>query len=69
MPQKRKTVTSYEVKRRYDVKTYKKYGVCLRVDDDADLIRYIDEHKESKGTTEIFRDALAQYINSNPPEH
>lgn len=67
MPKKRKTVTSYEVKRRFDLKTYRKISICLRVDEDAELIRYIDEHKDSIGTTEIFRTALAEYIKS--PEH
>ena len=55
---KRKTVTSYEVKRRYDTKTYKTYGVRLRIEEDADLIQYIDQHKGSEGTTEIFRAGL-----------
>lgn len=67
MPKKRKTVTSYEVKRRYDLKTYKAYGIHLRMDEDAELIRYIDEHKDSMGTTEIFRTALAEYIKE--PSH
>ena len=55
---KRKTFTSYEVKKRYDVKTYKRYNVALRMDEDADLIQYIDQHKGSEGTTEIFRAGL-----------
>ena len=59
---KRKTFTSYEVKRRYEIKTYKQYAIKLRYDDDADLIQYIDQHKDQIGTTEIFRAALEQYI-------
>lgn len=62
MPKKRKTFTSYEVKRRYDLKTYRKYSISLRQDEDADLIQYIDQHKDQIGTTEIFRAALEQYI-------
>lgn len=34
---------------------YKRYQVQLRVDDDADLIAYIDQHKADTGTTELFR--------------
>lgn len=67
MPKKRKTTTSYEVKRRYDLKTYKPYNIRLRYDEDAELIRYIDEHKDQEGTTEIFRTALAEYIKE--PSH
>ena len=61
---KRKTFTSYEVKRRYDLKTYRKYSVSLRQDEDADLIRYIDQHKDQEGTTEIFRTALTEYLKT-----
>lgn len=43
---KRKTVTSYEVKRRYDVKTYKSYAVKLRYDEDSELIAHIEGNKE-----------------------
>lgn len=59
---KRKTVTSYEVKRRYAVKTYKQFTISLRYDEDAELIDYINTHKDEIGTTEIFRSALEQYI-------
>ena len=65
---KRKTFTSYEVKRRYDLKTYRKFSISLRLDEDADLIQYIDQHKDQVGTTEIFRTALEQYI-SKETEH
>lgn len=52
--EKRKTTTSTEVKQRWESKAYKKYLVRLRVDDDADLIEFIENNK-SKGTTELFR--------------
>ena len=49
------------------IKTYKPYNIRLRYDEDAELIRYIDEHKDQEGTTEIFRTALAEYIKE--PSH
>ena len=33
---------------------YKRYQVQFRIDDDADLIAFIEENKEI-GTTELFR--------------
>lgn len=51
----RKTTTSTEVKNRWNAKTYKRYQVQLRKDDDADLIAWIDQNKEQYGTTELFR--------------
>ena len=41
---KRKTHTSSEVKMRYNAKTYRKFLLQLRNDDDADLIEQIDRH-------------------------
>lgn len=54
----RKTVTSTEVKQRWENKAYSKYLVRLRHDTDQDLIDWIDEHKETVGTSAIFRDAV-----------
>jgi hypothetical protein len=34
---------------------YKRYQVQLRYDTDAELISFIDSHKEKHGTTELFR--------------
>ena len=34
---------------------YKRYQVLLRIEDDADLIDWIESHKESVGTTDLFR--------------
>lgn len=42
---------------------YKRYQVQFRVDDDADLISFIDQHKEMYGTTEIFRIAVDKLKN------
>lgn len=52
---KRKTTTSSEVKQRWMKANYKRYQVLLRIDDDANLIQFIDKHKEDIGTTELFR--------------
>ena len=63
----RKTVTSSEVKTRWINANYKRYGVSLRIDADADIIEYLERHKdtEGKGTTEIFRAALNEYIQNH----
>lgn len=34
---------------------YKRYQVQFRVDDDADLIQFVEQYKAERGTTEIFR--------------
>ena len=57
-----KTRTSTEVKQRYKDKSYKRYQIYLRHDDDRELINWIDSHKDSLGTTSIFREALENYI-------
>lgn len=60
----RKTVTSTEVKQRWESKAYAKYNVRLRHDADQDLIDFVEAHKADKGTSNIFRDALEMYVNS-----
>lgn len=64
---KRKTTTSNEVKTRWMSENYKRYGISLRYDTDGDLISYIEANRdnESKGTTDIFRIALREYIKKN----
>lgn len=52
----RKTVTSTEVKQRWEKKAYIRYMVRLRHDTDQDLIDWIDERKDTIGTSAIFRD-------------
>lgn len=54
--------TSTEVKQRWESKAYTKYMVRFRRDTDARLIDYIEKNKDRIGTTNIFRDALEQYI-------
>ncbi len=55
--------TSYEVRRRWDLANLKKYSVSLRKEDDADLIEFIEENKDSIGTTQLFRRALELLID------
>ena len=61
----RKTTTSSEVKQRWISSNYKRYGISLRYDTDKKLIDYLEAHRneDSKGTTDIIRDALTKYIN------
>lgn len=56
--------TSTEVKQRWESKVYRKYLVRLREDTDKQLIDYIESNKDRVGTTNIFRDALETYIES-----
>lgn len=59
MTEKRKTFTSTEVKARYNKKTYKRYSVNLRIEEDADLIELIEkEQSAGASTTEAFRNIL-----------
>ena len=61
---KRKTVTSSEVKARWNAKTYKAYGIHLRKEEDGDLIEYVEQRKANgDGTTDIFREALEELKN------
>lgn len=60
----RKTHTSYEVTKRWQDKTYKRYTTNLRYDSDGDIINFIEENKDKYGTTNIFRDALEMYMKA-----
>lgn len=60
----RKTVTSYEVKKRWQDKNYKRYTTNLRYDTDQEIIDFLEKNKEKYGMTNIFRDALEMYIKS-----
>ena len=42
---------------------YKRYQVQLRIDEDADLIAFIDKNKTKYGTTELFRTAREKLKN------
>ncbi len=54
----RKTTTSSEVKIRWMKANYKRYQVQLRIEDDADLIDFVNQYKDEVGTTELFRRGL-----------
>ena len=61
---KRKTTTSTEVKRRYNEKTYKRYQVYMRLEDDADTIAYIEREKQNGvNTSEIFKAGIEKLRN------
>lgn len=60
----RKTVTSTEVKQRWESKAYAKYNVRLRHDTDQKLIDFVDANKDTLGTSAIFRDALEMYVDA-----
>ena len=47
--------TSSEVKNRWNAKTYNRYQVSLRKEEDAELIAYIDRLRGRIGVTDIFR--------------
>ena len=51
----RKTTTSTEVKNRWNAKTYRRVTVNLRQEEDAEIIRFMDERREKICPTEIFR--------------
>ena len=54
-----KTHTSTEVKQRYNKKTYNRYYIAFRKEDDRKLIEYIEARQAGgAATTEIFREAL-----------
>ena len=62
--------TSTEVKQRWIDKTYKRIMVSLREDSATDkrLLEFLEDYKdELGGTTQIFREALEQYITDNFP--
>ena len=45
--ERRKTVTSYEVKKRHKDKTYKQYSINLRYDTDQELIDHLETNKSN----------------------
>ena len=60
---KRKTHTSNEVKLRYNKKTYKNYNVNFRVNEDAEIIKLIEQEKDNGfSTTEAFRNLLKSLL-------
>ena len=60
-----KTTTSTEVKRRWNEKTYRRYQAYFRYGEDHEIIDFLEDNKETIGTSQIFREALEMYINAN----
>ena len=59
----RKTHTSTEVKSRWNAKTYNRYSVNLRKDEDKRIIDYIEQEKENgKSPTETIKEAISAII-------
>lgn len=61
----RKTTTSSEVKKRWMDANYKTYRVNLRYDTDQTIIDFMARETETRGATEIIREALTAYMNMN----
>lgn len=51
------------MRQRWDKEHLKRYVISLRIEDDAELIEYIEANKNKVGTTELFRSALIHQIN------
>lgn len=56
--------TSSEVKQRWKQRNYKRYEINFRLDNDQEIIDYIEANKERFGTTEIFRAAMEALIKN-----
>jgi hypothetical protein len=54
--------TSTASKNAWNAKTYKRYTLSLRYDDDKDLIDYLEQHRtaDGKGITELIKSALRE---------
>ena len=55
MEQANRKKTSSEVKNRWDAKTYKRYQISLRKDEDAEIIEFVESVKDCILPSEIFR--------------
>ena len=56
--------TSSEVKERWKAKTYRRYSVNLRKDEDKDLIDWIEKNREKYGISDIFRAGVEALMNN-----
>ena len=62
--------TSTEVKQRWESKNYKKITVRFRYDSDELLLQFLKDYKDhAGGTSQIFREALEEYIANNYPHY
>ena len=55
MEQANRKKTSSEVKNGWDAKTYKRYQISLRKDEDAEIIEFVESVKDCILPSEIFR--------------
>ena len=57
--------TSSEIKNRWNAKTYKRYTVNLRKDEDAELIKFVEQEKQKdeKIISRIFRTGAEKLKN------
>lgn len=56
--------TSSEVKERWKAKTYRRYSVNLRKDEDKELIDWIEKNREKYGISDIFRAGVETLMNN-----
>jgi hypothetical protein len=62
MASKKPSYTTYEQRKAWMDKAYKRYNINLRYDTDEDLIDFIEANKDRVGTTQIIREALQMYV-------
>ena len=58
----RKTTTSSMVIQRWKDKTYKRLNVYLRKEDDAEIIKWLDKHKDIR-ITDVFREGARKIMD------
>ena len=58
-----RTTTSTEVKNRWNAKTYNRYTVNLRKEEDAELIKFIEQNRDKYNVTDYFRAGIEQIKN------
>lgn len=58
----RKTTTSTEIKTKWIKANYRTFQAHFRYDTDADIIEYMEQHKDGRGVTDILRAAMRDYM-------
>ena len=58
------TKAQIKASRKYDDKTYKKYQVRLRKNEDKELIEFIEKNKDNHGMSNVFRTALEFFLEN-----
>ncbi len=57
--------TSSAAKNRWSEKTYKKFTICLRKIDDAELLQWLEQNKERYSVTDLFRAGVKQAMTDS----